>query len=164
MPESPRYLCLKGKDDEALSILIKIYDDQKRAIEEIKSIKESFDSDKKIVNVNNYEKNLYDSNGFKNIELKTTNGNYGKNQYECNNNGITNDEYIEDRNNQSYFGKLLSIMKDPSTRRCLLLGICLHIGQQFCGINTIMYYGATVIQMSGILRYEFLIFFYINFN
>lgn len=38
---------------------------------------------------------------------------------------------------------------DKRTRRALILGCSLQILQQGCGINTIMYYGATVLQRAG---------------
>lgn len=136
-----------GKDEEALQTMIKIYQDVNKAKEEIKSIKESFEQNvTKPSNSNGYsEKPPIDSNnnGFVNIELKSPG----------------NSMNTQNQANQSYFAKLLSIIKDPSTRHCLLIGICLHIGQQFSGINTIMYYGATVIQMSGVLSKRIAILF-----
>ncbi|OQS01144.1 proton myo-inositol cotransporter [Achlya hypogyna] len=38
---------------------------------------------------------------------------------------------------------------EPSVVRALTLGCGLQVLQQFCGINTVMYYGATIIQMAG---------------
>uniref|UniRef100_H3CYR6 Proton myo-inositol cotransporter n=1 Tax=Tetraodon nigroviridis TaxID=99883 RepID=H3CYR6_TETNG len=38
----------------------------------------------------------------------------------------------------------------PPTRRALLVGCGLHMFQQVSGINTIMYYSATILQMSGV--------------
>eukprot|EP00549_Striatella_unipunctata_P001272 CAMPEP_0118685932 /NCGR_PEP_ID=MMETSP0800-20121206/7527_1 /TAXON_ID=210618 ORGANISM="Striatella unipunctata, Strain CCMP2910" /NCGR_SAMPLE_ID=MMETSP0800 /ASSEMBLY_ACC=CAM_ASM_000638 /LENGTH=548 /DNA_ID=CAMNT_0006582911 /DNA_START=58 /DNA_END=1705 /DNA_ORIENTATION=- len=40
------------------------------------------------------------------------------------------------------------MIRDTSTRRALMLGCGLMALQQFCGINTVKYYGATIYQMS----------------
>ncbi|KAF7694063.1 proton myo-inositol cotransporter-like [Silurus meridionalis] len=38
----------------------------------------------------------------------------------------------------------------PPTRRALIVGCGLHMFQQLAGINTVMYYSATILQMSGV--------------
>ncbi|TMW65062.1 hypothetical protein Poli38472_009229 [Pythium oligandrum] len=40
-------------------------------------------------------------------------------------------------------------LRKPTILRALVLGCFLQALQQFCGINTVMYYGATIIQMAG---------------
>lgn len=134
MPESPRYLVLKGKEKEALDVMIKICkNDINKAREEIKSIKESFEGHQLNSNSNG------NSNGYPNKNVI----------YDDNNNGFTNIESkkpnetknLEKQPDESYMTKLINIFKDKNTRHCLLIGICLHLGQQLSAINTIMYYG-----------------------
>lgn len=42
------------------------------------------------------------------------------------------------------------IMQNTGLRRALLVGCALQMVQQLAGINTVMYYSATIIQMSGV--------------
>mmetsp|Transcript_57403 Transcript_57403/g.159779 ORF Transcript_57403/g.159779 Transcript_57403/m.159779 type:complete len:522 (-) Transcript_57403:71-1636(-) len=53
-------------------------------------------------------------------------------------------------NARGYVSKAYNtVVRDPRVRRALLLGAGLQFLQQWCGINTIMYYGATVLQRAG---------------
>ncbi|ETW06855.1 hypothetical protein, variant [Aphanomyces invadans] len=40
-------------------------------------------------------------------------------------------------------------IESPPVRRAVVLGCVLQMLQQFCGINTVMYYGVTIIRMAG---------------
>ena len=42
------------------------------------------------------------------------------------------------------------MLGNPSVRRALVVGCGLQMYQQIAGINTIMYYSATIIKMSGV--------------
>ncbi|KAK7793600.1 hypothetical protein R5R35_011114 [Gryllus longicercus] len=44
----------------------------------------------------------------------------------------------------------LQVLRSPSTRKALVLGCMLQGFQQLAGINTVMYYSASIIQMAGI--------------
>ena len=50
----------------------------------------------------------------------------------------------------SFVSVVRRIFSHQPTRRALLLGCSLQLFQQISGINTIMYYSATVVQMAGI--------------
>ncbi|KAI0234429.1 Proton myo-inositol cotransporter [Lamellibrachia satsuma] len=101
MPESPRWLILKGREDEARMVLQKIRGET--------DIEEEFDSVKSSC-----------------LEAKK-----------------------EDsaRKQSSIIWKMI---KTPSVRRALIVGCGLQMVQQLAGINTVMYYSATIITMSGV--------------
>ena len=44
----------------------------------------------------------------------------------------------------------VAMLRRPAVRRALLLGCGLQVIQQLAGINTVMYYSASIIQMSGV--------------
>ena len=49
-----------------------------------------------------------------------------------------------------FFSILKKVMKDSHLRRALIMGCLLQTVQQLTGINTVMYYAATIIQLSGV--------------
>ncbi|XP_012572390.1 probable inositol transporter 2 [Cicer arietinum] len=99
LPESPRWLFRKGKEEEGKAILRKIYPpDEVEA--EIQALQESVS-----------------------MELK-----------EAEASGKIN---------------LITLLKTTSVRRGLYAGMGLQIFQQFVGINTVMYFSPTIVQLAG---------------
>ena len=45
---------------------------------------------------------------------------------------------------------IVQMLRTPAVRRALLVGCSLQMIQQLAGINTVMYYSATIIKMSGV--------------
>lgn len=60
-----------------------------------------------------------------------------------------NDCEREKRGKSNKFA-LWSIMKTPHVRKALIVGCALQLFQQVSGINTVMYYSATIFRLSGI--------------
>ncbi|RLN52312.1 hypothetical protein BBJ29_009742 [Phytophthora kernoviae] len=94
LPESPRYLVSKGKQEEARTVLMEIRgtQDVETELEHIKA---------EVQSAKHHDTNIW------------------------------------------------SDMRSPPVIRALTLGCSLQCLQQLCGINTVMYYGATIIQMAG---------------
>ncbi|XP_046341100.2 proton myo-inositol cotransporter-like [Haliotis rufescens] len=60
------------------------------------------------------------------------------------------EEDEELRRQQGDRSTIIRLLTTPSTRRAVIVGCGLQLFQQLTGINTIMYYSASVIKMSGI--------------
>ncbi|CAL1594808.1 unnamed protein product [Knipowitschia caucasica] len=57
---------------------------------------------------------------------------------------------VEEENKETGGMVLLRILAHGPTRRALMVGCGLQMFQQLSGINTVMYYSATILQMSGV--------------
>ena len=64
--------------------------------------------------------------------------------------GIKNQVDSNRNQSTSYRDVLGKVIRDPSLRRALMIGCLLQATGQLSGINTVMYYAATIIQMSGV--------------
>ncbi|GFO15459.1 solute carrier family 2 (facilitated glucose transporter), member 13 [Plakobranchus ocellatus] len=99
LPESPRWLIKKGKEDQAREVLKKLRGTAavEEEIQEMRSLVES-----------------------------------------------------EAEHSHSGFFTIARIMKTPPVRRAVLVGCGLQLFQQLSGINTVMYYSASIIKMAGV--------------
>lgn len=57
-------------------------------------------------------------------------------------------EYLDDSSSSSCTS-MFNAIQEPTVKRALLLGCMLQAAQQFCGINTVMYYSATILALAG---------------
>ena len=97
MPESPRWLVERDKNEKASEILLRMRRDEERAMNEVNEISNSVREERELLN--------------------------GKNKY-------------------------IELLTVPSLRHALVIGVMLQVFQQFCGINTVMYYSPTILQRS----------------
>ncbi|XP_006002049.1 proton myo-inositol cotransporter isoform X2 [Latimeria chalumnae] len=67
-------------------------------------------------------------------------------EYDCIKNGIEEEE----RGGGTGGPVIWRMLTYPPTRRALIVGCSLQMFQQLAGINTVMYYSATILQMSGV--------------
>ena len=129
LPESPRWLVIQGKVEDARIVLCSLRKTEQEASQELLEIIDSL-SDR---NIDNRENN--------NVNQEHETWDYGS--------GSPNSNHSRRSNNHSgLFNSITTMFYDPAARGALVLGCGLMLVQQFSGINTVMYYAATIYEMS----------------
>lgn len=135
MPESPRWLVTNKRFDQAYKVLRKIRPKGADIDAEFSAICATYAKAK-------HEKDQLLSS----IDLANNNNNNNNNNYvetSTNLGPSTNPQ----RRELSIFRRILA---NESCRKALVVGCLLQLVQQASGINTVMYYSATIIEMAGV--------------
>lgn len=136
LPESPRWLAMQQRNEEALLVLKTIRETDEEADDELHEVKVSLPSlpQRQVTD---------DDVG---IRAESRNYDYGiGDDFEDERNSEC---YEDSERHESFCSKLCEMMMDVPTRRALVLGCGIMALQQLSGINTVMYYAASIYQMS----------------
>ena len=121
LPETPRYLAMVGRCDEALEVLKSVRESDGEAEEEMEEILGSTGS-------------CHDDGDDGHDDASRGNTGYGAT--------------IVHTQHTTFPNRVVAMLRDPPTRRALTLGCGLMVIQQLSGINTVMYYAASIYEMS----------------
>lgn len=169
MPESPRWLVMEGRNEEARSVLLSIRESDVEAHEEFQEIVEVCSymegPSGHITTEHSYGRN-HDNVDSLNVSSQGSDNNANYDEFELN--PVTYDaresslhEYQDVEQSQSlarstsavsdlsFLAHVKEMLAHPPTRRALRLGCGIMVLQQLSGINTVMYYAASIYQMSG---------------
>jgi len=173
MPESPRWLVMKGRNQEAKTVLMSIRDSDSEANDELDEIIQvcllmgatsagtpiggsSNESPRSSSNIFDYGNG--DSDGGNSSSSSSGNDEGAlelhlvahENSPEPHNRHNREEDFNSSaRNDTSFLGQVKEMLSDQPTRRALKLGCGMMVLQQLSGINTVMYYAASIYQMSG---------------
>lgn len=128
LPESPRWLASKGKIEQATEILYSIRETDEQADQEMKEILESLPA-----------------MGDRTQSSALSYGSDGSD----NESSIQPVQSMHQGKNHSFWHRVYEMLSHAPTRKALFLGCGLMAVQQCAGINTVMYYAASIYEMSG---------------
>eukprot|EP00429_Kryptoperidinium_foliaceum_P054272 CAMPEP_0176094952 /NCGR_PEP_ID=MMETSP0120_2-20121206/47587_1 /TAXON_ID=160619 /ORGANISM="Kryptoperidinium foliaceum, Strain CCMP 1326" /LENGTH=601 /DNA_ID=CAMNT_0017428907 /DNA_START=52 /DNA_END=1857 /DNA_ORIENTATION=- len=133
LPESPRWLAGRGRSKEAMQVLYSLRETEHDAEIELQEI------------VGALPQYQSDDSGH-----STSHGSYGSLESQDNESGSEDsDSLAESIHDQGVVSRCFEMLAHAPTRRALILGCGLMAVQQCSGINTVMYYAASIYEMSG---------------
>jgi len=135
LPESPRWLAMQQRTEESLVVLKSIRDRDEDAIDELDEIRLSLPS----VSRPNYNHSA--------VSEEATNSEYGTDNEQSDRQDFGVNIEISEKN--KFCSRAYEMISDVPTRRALILGCGMMALQQLSGINTVMYYAASIYEMSG---------------
>lgn len=146
LPESPRWLMMKGKREEAIKVLYSMRESDEEADREIGAISESLARRPESTlgnKVSNQEDERARQPDEQEHSIPNIDHDYG---------AVIASATVPTTNSSdalSIYHRFIAMITDAPTRRALTLGCGLMVIQQCSGINTVMYYAATIYEMSG---------------
>jgi SP family myo-inositol transporter-like MFS transporter 13 len=141
LPESPRWLATKGRTKEAALVLLSLRESDQEAQNELAAILASLPVTIQETR-NEGDEGSDDSNTLQ----------YGSDTSVDSHDTETSEVSLpttQSEDDQGFVRRVITMLSDAPTRRALILGCGLMIVQQLAGINTVMYYAASIYEMSG---------------
>jgi MFS transporter, SP family, solute carrier family 2 (myo-inositol transporter), member 13 len=169
LPESPRWLAAQGKSKEASLVLLSLRESDEDAYSELEEIvgalppptiamtrlqqlQEDEDEDEEDRSRGEHTHSTSSSKSSRSLQYGSDLSleSHDTNHLEGSSSSISLAEAsIQSRNEESFFYRAHQMLSHAPTRRALLLGCGLMAVQQLTGINTVMYYAASIYEMSG---------------
>ncbi|KAA3677449.1 MFS transporter, SP family, solute carrier family 2 (myo-inositol transporter), member 13 [Paragonimus westermani] len=142
MPESPRWLVHHGRTSDARSVLMRIHGRKETSVEIERELE-------RIVIASESQDRPSALNG---LNLPNRETAYDEDQSSAVEQQDSTELLTVSASGNAFFDRLtiVRMLRQSSTRRALMVGCCLQLFQQLVGINTVMYYSASIISMAGV--------------